>query len=117
MLGAATAVPSARDHQLGVAAGAATRHCERVPDDEFISLLPKLEGDFDAAALDAGTARDLVAYALKGPSDYWADLALNWVDAGVPASSVSDELRSLATAGSSRPQPLRHKAKRLIPTG
>jgi hypothetical protein len=57
----------------------------------------------------------LVRYALSGSSDYWADLALAWVEQGIDPELVKSELTDLAQAGQRRPQALRHRAKRLTP--
>ncbi|MGW5195171.1 hypothetical protein ACWEOO_38370 [Kribbella sp. NPDC004138] len=66
--------------------------------------------------LDSGVERDyepteLVRYAV-GASDYWADLALGWLDHGVPTQPLVTELEQLET-DKSRPQNLRHRARRL----
>lgn len=55
--------------------------------------------------------RDLISYALEA-SDYWADLALRWLDQGAPTEGLHDALFQVETQ-SARPQSVRHHARRL----
>jgi len=70
-----------------------------------------LESQFDPRALHDYDPVELVRYAL-GTTDYWADLALRWLEQGVPARGLEHDLLALE-AQTSRPQSLRHRAKRL----
>lgn len=77
----------------------------------MLPFLVDLEHGFDQ-----GTQRDydpveLVRFAL-GASDYWADLAVRWLEQGVPAQSLVHELAAVESE-SRRPQSLRHRARRL----
>ena len=86
------------------------------PDAEYVPLLVKLESRRAESRLDDETAAGLVSYALTGSSDYWAERALDWVEANeVPAEVVADALRACIDTdpGSKRwPQSLRHRALR-----
>jgi hypothetical protein len=73
--------------------------------------LVALEARFDFIAFRPYDPVELVRYAL-GASDYWADLALWWLEEGVPAKQLLDELSALE-ADAERPQSLRHRARRL----
>ena len=64
---------------------------------------PAARRDYDPAAL--------VAYALAG-SDYWADLAVGWVEQGVRGDGVEQALLTLEDQ-TSRPQALRQRARRV----
>jgi hypothetical protein len=73
-----------------------------------------LEFQFDPNALRDYDPVELVRYAL-GTTDYWADLALGWLEQGVPARGLEHDLLALE-AQTGRPQSLRHRAKRLRKT-
>jgi len=47
-----------------------------------------------------------------GASDYWADLAVGWLEQGASAQPLLTELEQLE-ADKGRPQNLRHRARRL----
>lgn len=56
---------------------------------------------------------DLVAFALAQPaSDYWAALAISWLEQGVPSAGLEKELRTFED-DRLRAQALRHRARRL----
>lgn len=77
----------------------------------MLPYLVDLEHRFDFNAFRPYDPVELIRYAL-GTSDYWADLALRWLEEGVPAARLVDELLSFeAQAG--RPQALRHRARHL----
>lgn len=60
--------------------------------------------------LDGPSARDIVIAALKWPTEYWPELALAWLDEGLP---VDEELAALLLAVSRQHafvQRLRHRA-------
>jgi hypothetical protein len=73
-----------------------------------------LESQFESDALRDYDPVELVRYAL-GTTDYWVDLALGWLEQGVPAQGLEHGLLALE-AQTSRPQALRHRAKRLRKT-
>lgn len=79
--------------------------------EELIQYLVRLETPYSEADLDMPTL-DVVRYALH-QNDYWAGLAVEWIEAGVPKEPLQDDLRALVENGG-RPQRLRHRAKRLI---
>jgi hypothetical protein len=67
-----------------------------------------------AVPVDRLLARvEVVRYALR-LNDYWAGLAVEWIEGGVPAEPFQDELRTLVENGG-RNQRLRHRANRIIP--
>jgi hypothetical protein len=82
-----------------------------VPEHPMLPHLVDLESHFDVNAFRPYNPVELVRYAL-GASDYWAGLALGWLEDGVPAGQLVDEL-STFEAQAYRPQPLRHRARRL----
>ena len=70
-----------------------------------------LETRFDFNAFRPYHPVELVRYAL-GASDYWADLALAWLEEGVPSHPLMDELTAFE-GDADRPQALRHRARDL----
>jgi hypothetical protein len=81
------------------------------PQHPMLPHLVDLESRFDFNAFRPYDPVELVRYAL-GASDYWADMALGWLEEGVPAGSLVDEL-SVFEEEAGRPQSLRHRARRL----
>jgi hypothetical protein len=81
------------------------------PTHPMLPFLVDLEREFDAGVERDYDPTELVRYA-TGASDYWADLALGWLDQGVPPQPLMTELEQLE-ADKSRPQNLRHQARRL----
>lgn len=71
-----------------------------------------LESPFKAHAERSYVVSDLLRYALA-TSDYWADLAVGWIEQGAPASEVWVEIEGLASR-KQWPQPLRHRAGRIL---
>ncbi|MBG6101434.1 hypothetical protein IW249_001848 [Micromonospora vinacea] len=89
------------------------------PDENIRSLLPLLERrhkDVTTLNTDLVSAPppwdDLVRYALSCWSDYWAGLALGWLEDGYPAAPFRDTLQSLKDAPE-RSSAIRHRALRL----
>lgn len=76
----------------------------------MLPFLVDLEGEFEAGVEQDYDPAELVRYAI-GASDYWADLALGWLDQGVSPQRLITELGQLV-ADKSRPQNLRHQAQR-----
>lgn len=81
------------------------------PEHAMLPHLVDLESGFEPDAHRAYEPRDLVRYALAG-SDYWAELALRWLEQGVSAAGLEDALLALE-AEPRRPQTLRHRARRV----
>ena len=81
------------------------------PVDPMVPHLVDLESDYDVGAARSYDPRDLIRFALTA-SDYWADLALRWMDQGAPGDGLEESLLDLENQGG-RPQPLRHHARRL----
>ena len=79
------------------------------PEHPMLPYLVHLESRFDVIAFHPYDPVELVRYAL-GASDYWADLALGWLEEGVPSRSLRDELATLE-GESDRPQALRDRAR------
>lgn len=77
----------------------------------MLTYLVELEARFDVNAFRPYQPVELVRYAL-GASDYWADLALGWLEVGVPSRPLVDELAAFE-ARPDRPQALRHRARHL----
>lgn len=73
--------------------------------------LADLESAYEPDASRPYEPRELILYALGG-TDYWADLALLWLDQGAPIDGLENALRVLE-AQPARPQSLRHHARRL----
>jgi hypothetical protein len=80
----------------------------------MLPYLVELELQFDPKADREYDPVDLLRYAL-GTSDYWADLAVGWLEQGVPAADLHPELLVLESERS-RPQSLRHRARRVRKT-
>jgi hypothetical protein len=78
----------------------------------MVPFLVLLEEPFDPGR-DVGVRPvDLVRFAL-GATDYWAALALDWLEQGVACDAVTTELQRLVDTRT-RPQRLRHRAGRLL---
>jgi len=73
--------------------------------------LVDLESNYESDADRSYDPRDLMRYAL-GAADYWADLALRWLDQGAPGDDLDAALLDVEE-NRERPQPLRHHARRL----
>ena len=72
-------------------------------------LLP-LEQPYSSASYDAPTAKESVVVGIMSGMDYWAGLAVGWIEAGLP---VCAELKKLLLEIAQRrtvPQRLRHRA-------
>jgi hypothetical protein len=54
----------------------------------------------------------VLRFALESWSDYWAGLALGWLEAGYPSTGLLDALHALKDSAR-QPQPVRHRALRL----
>lgn len=81
------------------------------PEHPMLPYLVDLESPFDVVAFRPYEPVELVRYAL-GTSDYWANLALGWLEEGVPSRPLVDKLAALE-AQADRPQALRHRARHL----
>ena len=77
----------------------------------MLAYLTDLEAEYEPGASRPYEPRELIRYALRG-TDYWADLALRWLDQGAPRDGLEDALLGLE-AHTARPQSLRHHARRL----
>jgi hypothetical protein len=62
--------------------------------------------------LDLGPWTTVLRFALESWSDYWAGLALGWLEAGYPSTGLLDTLHALKDSPR-QPQPVRHRALRL----
>jgi hypothetical protein len=60
--------------------------------------------------LDGPPARDIVIAALKWPTEYWPELALVWLDEGLPVDEETAALLLAASRQQAFPQRLRHRA-------
>jgi hypothetical protein len=83
----------------------------RTPEHPLLPFLVDLESSYDPSAVSDYDPQDLIRYAL-GLSDYWAGLALGWLDEGAPSDYLGSALLELE-GQRSRPQSLRHSARRL----
>ena len=82
------------------------------PPDPMVRFLVELEQPYDPDR-DIGVDRSaLIRFALLA-SDYWADHALAWLEAGSDVPSVSDALREVS-ADRSQPHANRHRALALL---
>ena len=80
--------------------------------DPIIEHLADLESPWDASGDHGYDPVALVRHALSWPTDYWPGLALRWLDQGLPAEELLDELRRFE-GESHRPQSQRHHARSL----
>lgn len=78
-------------------------------EDPMIQYLVELEVPYTEANEGPYDAVELVRYAL-GISDYWASLAVAWLEQGLPAATLVNDLRDIE-ATKSWPQSLRHRAR------
>ena len=76
--------------------------------------LVDLETEFDPTIRREYDPVELVRYAL-GTSDYWAELALGWLEQGLPVRGLTQDLLALEEQ-TARPQSLRHRARRVRKT-
>ena len=77
----------------------------------MLPYLVDLELAYDAKAHRDYDPVELVRYALSA-SDYWAELAIRWLEQGFPVRGLKEELQALESQ-SHRPQRLRHRARHL----
>jgi hypothetical protein len=76
---------------------------QQPPQQDVVDTLSAVEGGGELLAA-------VLRYALGCWSDYWAGLALGWLETGYPATGLLDALRALKD---STRQPVRHRALRL----
>lgn len=95
----------------------------------YVWLFPLLEKPFEAAAIELPDAvrilqkkytlpaeislQPLVLTALVSHSEYWAGLALQWLEDGFPLDFELTETLAFCAENKAIPQSLRHKARRL----
>ena len=94
------------------------RHHSRMGDEPLNPMVPflvELEHPFDPDRTYAFDPEELISFALTA-SDYWSDKALDWLTFGCPVAPVEADL-GLLVVDRSRPQPLRHRAKRILKQG
>lgn len=82
-----------------------------IPED-LTPHLRDLEGPFDSRAARTYDPAELVRFALTLPGNYWSGLALDWLDQGLPASGLGEDL-STFERDRRRPQTQRHQARRV----
>lgn len=82
------------------------------PTDPLIQHLADLESPWDAHVAREYDPVELVRHALAWPTDYWPGLALRWLEQGVPADDLLDDLNRFE-AQSHRAQSQRHRARAL----
>jgi hypothetical protein len=92
----------------------ATLHGVTRPEHPMLPFLVDLELTYDANAHRDYEPSELVRFALTC-TDYWADLAMAWLERGVPVAGLKQELVAFESQHS-RPQRLRHRARRLLRT-
>ena len=78
----------------------------------MVPFLVELGHPYDPDRLLTFDPHELVRFALSF-TDYWAELALGWLTAGLAAAPVAYELRAYI-AERKNPQRLRHAAGRLL---
>ncbi|MFI5490348.1 hypothetical protein [Micromonospora echinaurantiaca] len=82
----------------------------------LLPLLERRHEDLTTLNLDLASDPppwdDLIRFALSSWSDYWAGLALGWLEHGYPAAPFRDTLRALKDEAR-RTQAIRHRALRL----
>ncbi|WP_226501845.1 hypothetical protein [Pseudomonas sp. MWU16-30322] len=95
----------------------------------YVWLLPLLEKPFEAAAIDLPDSvkilqkkhtlpaqislQQLVLTALASHSEYWAGLALQWLEDGFPLDFELTEMLAFCAENKALPQSHRHRARRL----
>ena len=82
-----------------------------MPEHPMLRHLSDLESWFEPGAARDYDPVELVRYALGG-SDYWADLALGWMEQGVRGEGLTQALL-LLEGQEGRPQSLRDRARRV----
>lgn len=80
----------------------------------MLPFLVDLELTYDPNAHRDYEPSDLVRYALTC-TDYWADLAMAWLEQGVRVSGLEQGLVAFESQ-QARPQRLRHRARHLLRT-
>lgn len=81
------------------------------PQHAMLPYLVDLESPFDPETPREYAPAELVRFALT-LGNYWAGLALTWLQQGVSAAGLLDELRAFESE-THRPQAQRHQARRL----
>lgn len=73
-------------------------------------LVIHLERPMDQLSNEGPPAREVVIAALKWPTGYWAELALTWLEAGLPVDKEIADLLLAASGQRAFSQRLRHRA-------
>lgn len=84
------------------------------PSQPMLPRLVDLESPYDSEVTRPYRAGELVRFAL-GVSDYWADLALAWLEQGLSTRGLERDLAAL-TEDRARAQAVRHRAARMART-
>lgn len=101
-----------RDEKREVADEMAADDEAPCPEHPMLPYLVDLELAYDPNAHRDYDPVELVRLALAIPTDYWPGLALGWLDQGVPATTLIEEL-GVFERERRRPQTQRQRARRL----
>ena len=78
------------------------------------ALVVHLESPLSAFAPSEGSSRDVVLAGLNWPTEYWAALAVGWLEQGAPVDSeITSALRALAEK-KHYSQGVRHRAFAIV---
>lgn len=82
------------------------------PEHPMLPHLVDLESNYTSGDERSYEVADLLRYALTS-TEYWASLAVGWIEQGAPAVAVLDEVAALEQSKGFS-QSLRHRSKRLL---
>lgn len=78
------------------------------------TLLPALESPLSEYVPEVASAREVVMSGLDWPTPYWPELAVAWLEAGVPMDDEIAKVLSRIADTKTFPQKLRHRSATLV---
>jgi hypothetical protein len=78
------------------------------------TLLPALESPLSEFVPEVASAREVVMSGLDWPTPYWPELAVTWLEDGLPMDDEIARMLSRIAGTKTFPQKLRHRSAALV---